>query len=65
MPRVELELGVEQIAKMLEALSPQELETLELLLQPELAAELRQRRQEAKTELEEGKTLSKAELFVD
>ena len=65
MPSVELELGVEQIAKMLEALSPQELETLELLLQPELAAELRQRRQEAKTELEEGKTLSKAELFVD
>jgi len=63
MPRVGLELGVEQIAKILEALSRQELETLELLLQPELAAELRQRRQEAKTELEEGKTLSKAELY--
>lgn len=65
MPKVELELRVEQIAKMLEALSPQELETLELLLQPELASELKQRRQEAKTELEEGKTLSTAELFVD
>ena len=65
MPKVELELGVEQIAKMLEALSEQELETLELLLQLELAGELRQRRQEAKTELEEGKTLSKAELFAE
>jgi hypothetical protein len=65
MPKLELELGVEQIAKMLEALSEQELETLELLLQPELAGELRQRRQEAKTELEEGKTLSKAELFAE
>ncbi len=65
MPRVELELGVEQIARILEALSEQELETLELLLQPELAAELSQRRQEARTELEEGKTLSEAELFLD
>lgn len=65
MPRVELELGVEQIARILEALSKQELETLELLLQPELAAELSQRRQEARTELEEGKTLSEAELFLD
>jgi hypothetical protein len=65
MPRVELELGIEQIAKMLEMLSQQELETLEFLLQPELAAELRQRRQEAKTELEEGKTLSIAELFAE
>ena len=65
MPRVELESGVEQIARILEALSEQELETLELLLQPELAAELRQRRQAARTELEEGKTLSGAELFLD
>jgi hypothetical protein len=65
MPRVELELEVEQIAKILEALSQQELETLELLLQPQLAGEVRRRRQEAKTELAEGKTLSKAELFID
>ena len=65
MPKVELELEVEQIARILEALSQQELETLEVLLQPRLAAELKQRRQEARTELEKGKTLSKAELFVD
>ena len=65
MPRVELELEVEQIARILVTLNEQELETLELLLQPELAAELRQRRQEARTELEEGRTLSVAELFGD
>ena len=65
MPKVELELEVEQIARILEALSQQELETLELLLQPKLAAEVRQRRQAARTELEQGRTLSKAELFVD
>jgi len=65
MPRVELELEVEQIARILVKLNEQELETLELLLQPELAAELRQRRQEARTELEEGRTLSVAELFGD
>jgi len=65
MPRVELELGMEQIAKILETLSQQELETLEFLLEPELVAELRQRRQEAKAELEEGKTLSSAELFAE
>ena len=65
MPKIELELEVEQIARILAALSQEELETLELLLQPALAAELRQRRQEARTELEEGRTLSEAELFVD
>lgn len=65
MPRVELDLDVEQIARILETLSQQDLETLELLLQPQLAAELRQRRQEARTELKEGRTLSEAELFVD
>lgn len=65
MPKIELQLEVEQIARMLEALSEEELETLELILQPELTAELRQRRQQARTELQEGRTLSKAELFVD
>ncbi len=65
MPKVELELGIEQIAKTLESLSPQELETLELLLQPELTAKLKQRRREARTELKEGKALSKAKLFGD
>jgi len=65
MPRIELELEVKQIARILETLSEQELETLELLLQPELSAELRRRRQEAGMELAEGTTMSKAELFLE
>jgi hypothetical protein len=65
MPKVELELGIEQIAKILEGLSPGELETLEILLNPELRDELKKRRQEAKLEFEQGKTLSKDELFSD
>jgi hypothetical protein len=64
MDKVEL-VNLERLAHLLKGLSPAELETLEFLLQPELATELKQRRQEAKTELKEGKTLSKVELFVD
>ena len=64
MDRAEL-VNLERLSHLLKGLSPAELETLEFLLQPELASELRQRQQEAKTELEEGKTLSKAELFAD
>ena len=41
MPKVELELELEQVARILEGLSPSELETLELLLNPELKAELK------------------------
>jgi hypothetical protein len=63
MPKIELELELEQIAKILDELSPDELETLELLLNSELRAELKERREKGKTELKEGKTLSKTELF--
>ena len=65
MPKVELELEIEQIAKILEGLNPGELETLEILLNPELRDELKRRREEAKVEFEQGKTLSKDELFAD
>jgi hypothetical protein len=65
MPKVELELEIEQIAKILRELSPGELETLELLLNPELRAELKERREKGKLELKEGKTLSKTELFPE
>lgn len=65
MPRVELELEIEQIATMLEELSPGDLETLEILLNPELRDELKKRREEARIELKQGKTLSKDELFSD
>jgi len=65
MPKVELEIRIEQIAKILKELSPGELETLEVLLNPELRDELKRRRREAKIEFEQGKTLSKEELFSD
>ena len=65
MPKVELEVRIEQIAKILKGLSPGELETLEVLLNPELRDELKRRRREAKIEFEQGKTLSKEELFSD
>ena len=65
MPKVELELEIEQIAKILEGLNSGELETLEILLNPELRDELKRRREEAKVEFEQGKTLSKDELFAD
>jgi len=64
MDRAEL-VNLERLAQLLKGLSPAELETLELLLQPELATELKQRRRRAAAELKEGKTLYKAELFVD
>jgi len=64
MPKVELELGIEQIARILEELSPGELETLEILLNPGLIDELKKRREEARVEVEQGKTLSKDELFL-
>ncbi|MCL0098135.1 hypothetical protein M1O19_06465 [Dehalococcoidia bacterium] len=65
MPRVDLELEIGQIAGILEGLSPGELETLEILLNRELTDELKKRRQEARIEFEQGKTLSRDELFSE
>lgn len=59
MPKVEVDLKLEQLARALNALSPGELETLELLLNPELGEELKRRRREAR-----GETLSEDELFA-
>jgi len=64
MDKAEL-VNLERLAHLLKGLSPAEFETLEFLLQPDLATELKQRRRKAKVELKEGKTLSKVELFVD
>lgn len=62
MPKVEVEL--EQLAQALRTLSPGELETLELLLDPELSEELIHRRQDGRNALTHGETLSEAELFA-
>jgi len=64
MDRAEL-VNLERLAHLLKGLSPAELETLELLLHPELATELKQRRRRTEAEFKEGKILSKAGLFVD
>jgi hypothetical protein len=62
-PKVEVNLN--KLAKALEELSPGELETLEILFNPELKAELKDRWAKAKRELEEGRTLSKGELVAE
>ena len=62
MPKVEVEL--EQLAQALQTLSPGELETLELLLNPELTDELKRRRQEGREAMAHGEALSEAELFA-
>lgn len=63
MPKVEVNL--DQLAKALEEMSPADLETLEILLNPELSAELNDRWTNAKKELKEGNTLSKGELVEE
>jgi hypothetical protein len=59
MPKIQVELEIEQIAKILEGISSGELETLEILLRPELRDELRKRREEARIEFEQGKHSTK------
>ena len=65
MPKVEVELRLEQLAQVLKTLSPGELETLELMLDPELGEELKRRRQEAHAQLARGEALSEEELFAE
>jgi len=66
MPKVEIELDLEQLAQAIRSLSPGELETLELMLDPELRErELRRRREQAREELAQGRALSEKELFAD
>lgn len=57
MPKVEI--GLEQLAKALDELSPGDLETLEIMLSPELRSALTDRWAEAKSELRQGKTLNR------
>ena len=65
MPKVEIELDLEQLAQAIRSLSPGELETLELILDPELrGGELRRRREQAREELAQGRALSEKELFA-
>ncbi len=65
MPKLELELEIEQIATLLKNLSQSDMETLEILLNPELAQEIKNRQRQARIELVEGKSLSSKELFTN
>ncbi len=65
MPKVELDLELEQLAKVIRELSPGELETLEILLNNELRREVSNRWREAKVEMRRKETLSKEELFSE
>lgn len=63
MPRVEVELELEEIAKAIKRLTPGDRETLAILLNPKLQAELKSRWKKARAELNAGETLSVEELF--
>ncbi len=65
MPKLEVELSLTEIVELLEKLSPGELETLEIMLNPKLKADLKARWKNAREELETGRTLSKKELFSE
>ncbi|MGQ9628436.1 MAG: hypothetical protein ACUVV0_16220 [Anaerolineae bacterium] len=59
-----LEAALEQLARAIEQLAPDELETLSILIDPELKQELLRRREQARREMAEGKLLSVEEAFA-
>jgi len=63
MPTVELSMG--QLAHTLQGLAPEEFETLEIMLNPELSKELKKRWETGKREFVQGKTISENELFKE
>jgi hypothetical protein len=65
MPKVEVEMDLSELAEALAKLTPAELETLEIMLNSRLKAQLKRRWRTAKAELQQGKTLSQEELFAD
>lgn len=60
-----LEVNLAQIAKTIHSLSEDEIETLEIMLNPELKEEIKERWQRGKKDLLEGKAISKEELFKE
>ena len=61
MPRVEVELKLEEIVQALKQLTAAEQETLAILLNPKLNAELKSRWKKARAELKFGTTFSEEE----
>jgi len=62
---ISVELTFDQLAKAIEKLTPGELETLAILLDPELKQELLERRELAQKEMAEGELLTVEELFKE
>jgi len=54
-----------EIIRSVESLTPEDLETLLIMADKELAGELIIRREEAREELKQGKLMSKDEVFKD
>ena len=63
MPKLAIDVELEELAEVLNQLDPEELESLELLLDSELGSELQRRREQGRSDLEQGTTLSEDELF--
>lgn len=63
MPKIEL--TVEQLAEGIRTLSPEELETLEIILNPELRKEINDRRFQSKKDLVKNRLLSKDKLLKE
>lgn len=63
MPKVEVELDLQQLARILVSLESKDLETLEILMDKELSEELLKRKALAEQEREEGKLLTLEDLF--
>ncbi|MBU0701251.1 hypothetical protein KKE26_08185 [bacterium] len=65
MPAVTVDLPLERIAQTLQTLTSGEIETLEIMFNPELKTQLKQRWKMGKKEFEEGKTITTQELFEE
>jgi hypothetical protein len=65
MPKVEVEVNLEQLAAILASLSPSDQDTLTLLLDQATTRELLQRRALAEQARQTGTLLSADELFAD
>lgn len=63
MPKLAIDVELEELAEVLNQLDPDELETLEMLLDSELGSELQRRREQGRAELKQGTTLSEDDLF--
>ncbi|MEW6102625.1 MAG: hypothetical protein AB1630_02210 [bacterium] len=63
MPTIKVPL--EEVAHILQRLTSGEIETLEIMLTPNLSKEIKERWQDAKKELSKARTITKEDLFEE